>query len=339
VGGVSGGRLGVTVGKFNPPHLGHRHLLATAAARCDSLHVLVGTRPGQTLDPGDRAAWLVDALPDHLRDRVVVHLTPEDIPEHHEPWAARALQLLPRRPDVAFTSEAYGGPWAGAMGCAHESVDPARTAIPISGTAMRADLRSHFDRLVPAARAALCRRVVLVGAESTGKSTLAQALAATLRTTWAPEHGRTYWEGRQHLRDQTWATAEFRHIAHAQQALADALARSTSAGVLLCDTDALTTAVWHRRYTGADDPGLEALARRSAPDTYLVCAPDFDWVQDGTRESRAQRQAMHDETLRRVETACRHDGVPWHLLTGPPDRRLADALAVVDDLTRFPPLT
>ncbi|HUG83725.1 MAG TPA: adenylyltransferase/cytidyltransferase family protein, partial [Euzebya sp.] len=93
------GRLGVTVGKFNPPHLGHLLLLSHAAERCDELHVLVGTRAGQTLDPVDRAAWLAEALPPH----VTFHLTPEDIPEDDEPWAARALELLPRRPDVAFT--------------------------------------------------------------------------------------------------------------------------------------------------------------------------------------------------------------------------------------------
>jgi NadR type nicotinamide-nucleotide adenylyltransferase len=185
----AGRRLGVSVGKFNPPHLGHLLLLTAAAARCDELHVLVGRRPGQALDAADRAAWLADALPDHVR----FHVTDEDIPEAPGPWAAHALELLPRRPDVAFTSEAYGAPWAAAMGCAHEPVDPSRSRVPTSGTALRADLRGGFALLVPAARAALARRVVLVGAESTGKSTLADALAAALRTTAAPEHGRTYW--------------------------------------------------------------------------------------------------------------------------------------------------
>jgi nicotinamide riboside kinase len=58
-------------------------------------------------------------------------------------------------------------------------------------------------------RAGLARRVVVIGAESTGKTTLAQALAENLGTVWVPEYGRWYWEGRRCLADQEWDTGEF----------------------------------------------------------------------------------------------------------------------------------
>jgi HTH-type transcriptional regulator, transcriptional repressor of NAD biosynthesis genes len=93
--------------------------------------------------------------------------------------------------------------------------------------------------------------------------------------------------------------------------------------------------VWHRRYLGRDDPQLEALIARTRPHLYLVCAPDLPWVQDGTRESRAERDAMHADTVRRVEAS----GVPWLLLSGPHDTRLATALARIDEVATFPPLT
>jgi nicotinamide riboside kinase len=75
------------------------------------------------------------------------------------------------------------------------------------------DHGASFHWLVPAARAELARRVVLVGAESTGKSTLARALAEAFETVRVPEHGRWYWEGRRYLEDQTWTNEEFRRIA------------------------------------------------------------------------------------------------------------------------------
>ena len=317
----------MAVGKFNPPHLGHRLLIETGAAEVDHLYVLLCDRPDQTLDVEDRRRWLVDASPDN----VTVLVTPDDLPEANEPWAERALELLPRSPDVAFTSEPWGLGWAALMGAQHRSVDVDRSQHPISATDLRADLGNHFDWLVPAARADLARRVVLVGAESTGKTTLANALAEELGTVWVPEHGRWYWEGRRHLPDQRWTTDEFGRIAVAQQLLERDLARRAQS-VVISDTDALVTSVWHERYLGTTDPHLDALIE--PPDLYLICCPDFEWVQDGTRESAAERTWMHERTVERVTAT----GAPSVLLTGSHDERLATALEHIRPLTIFPPL-
>ncbi len=322
--------LGVTVGKFNPPHLGHAHLITSAAQEADRLVVMVCDRPDQTIGAEDRAAWLADCCPDNV-DFVI---TPDDLPTENEPWAARALQLLGGQPDVAFTSEPWGPGSAGLMGARHRSIDVERSAFPICGTELRNDLSEHFASLVPAARAALARRVAVVGAESTGKTTLAQQLADTLGTVWVPEYGRTYWEGRRHLDDQTWSTDEFRRIALGQRHLEHDLARRADRGVLIADTDPLVTSVWLNRYLKASDSSLDELVAESTPGLYLVCAPDFAWVQDGTRESAAFREQMHTETLVRAEAT----GARVEVLTGPPERRLARALELTEPLTQFPTL-
>jgi HTH-type transcriptional repressor of NAD biosynthesis genes len=326
---VNGGQIGVTVGKFNPPHLGHQHLVTTAAGRVDELHVLLCDRPDQTIAASARADWLADSVPNN----VTIHVTPDDLPEANEPWADRTLAILPGRPDVAFTSEPYGEGWAAQMEARHESIDVNRSTFPISATQLRADLGSHFTWLVPAARAALSRRVVVVGAESTGKSTLAESLAQELATTWAPEHGRWYWEGRRHRADQTWASDEFLRIAVAQEALINDLARLSTNGLVIADTDALVTSVWHERYVGTPMPNPGGVT--AVPDLYLVCAPDFTWVQDGTRESAAERQWMHERTLELIATS----GVSHSVLRGGPEERLSQALDLVAPLTRFSPLT
>jgi HTH-type transcriptional repressor of NAD biosynthesis genes len=324
------GSIGVAVGKFNPPHLGHLHLLSYAAERVEQLFVLLGDRSDQTIAAHDRQSWLTDACPPN----VTVIVTPDDLPEASEPWAERALAVLPGRPNIAFTSEAWGPEWAARMGAEHMLVDLARTTVPISATVLRADLGFNFHWLVPAARAALARRVVLIGAESTGKSTMAEALARELGTTWVPEHGRYYWRGRRHLADQTWHSDEFRRIAAAQRRLEQDLARRSAGGVVIADTDALVTAVWHRRYVGFEDAALESQLADHAPELYLVCCPDFEWVQDGTRESCQQRDRMHEAMLRRAKAS----NANVELLTGAHEQRLARALAVVRPLTVFPPL-
>jgi nicotinamide riboside kinase len=144
--------------------------------------------------------------------------------------------------------------------------------------------------------------VVLVGAESTGKTTLAQDLCARLRarggawgrTRWVPEHGRDYTveklarEGGPDARMDAlvWTTADFVAIAREQNALEARAARGTGP-VLLCDTDALATAVWHERYLGARAPEVEALAI-DEPSLYLLTHDDdvafeADAIRDGER--------------------------------------------------------
>ncbi len=320
----------MVVGKFNPPHLGHLHLIEVAAARVDRLYALLCDRPDQSLSAETRRAWLEDASPGN----VTVLITPDDLPEASEPWAARTLETLPHPPDLAFTSEAWGPEWARLMGAAHVMVDLDREAVPVSATRIRADLAGHFHWLVPAARADLARRVVLVGAESTGKSTLAEAMAHELRTVWVPEHGRWYWMGRRHVEDQSWTTDEFRRIAAAQRRLEDDLARRAVGGVVVADTDALVTAAWHERYLGHADPELEAVVSRVVPDLYLICCPDIPWVQDGTRESEAQRIEMHEAIAARAEASA----ASVVFLRGSHEERLADALRAVRALPALPPL-
>lgn len=322
--------LGVTVGKFYPFHRGHDRLLRAAKAQVERLVVLVGERPGQALSGALRAGWIREEHPD-----VEVVVTPEDIPEAPEPWARRALEVLGgRRPDLAFTSEDYGAPWAAAMGAVHVAIDPARGAVPISGTALRADLGRHWAQLTPPAKAHLCRRVVVLGVESSGTTTLAQDLAAHYRTAWVPEFGRHYWEGRRQTPGaEAWEPSEFHTIARGQAAFEDALARRAER-VLVCDTDPLATHVWRRRYLGSYDPALGAFAAERAYDLHVLTAPDVPFVQDGTRDGEHVREDMHRWFLETLAAAGRRTLV----VTGAREARLAAACEAIDPLLRFPPL-
>ena len=175
---------------------------------------------------------------------------------------------------------------------------------------------------------AAAARVCLLGAESTGKTTLAQALATTYDTLWNPEYGRVYTEvGRK--RGAPWESWEFAHIARVHCWYEDFLA-GFAQRVLFCDTDAFTTAVFHEAYLGSPASGFADLAARRY-DLYLVCGLDVPFTHDGLREFEQQRQWMHD---RLIEHA-RESGSPWLLLEGSPDKRLAAARSAVDALLVF----
>jgi HTH-type transcriptional repressor of NAD biosynthesis genes len=107
---------GVVIGKFLPPHRGHKHLIDTAAAAVDHLDVIVCARDGQPINGPTRAAWLREIHPG-----VSVVLVRDDIPDDQgmttsKAWAERTIAALGGAPDVVFTSEEYGPRYARLLG-------------------------------------------------------------------------------------------------------------------------------------------------------------------------------------------------------------------------------
>lgn len=316
---------GLIVGKFFPPHRGHQHLIETALARVERLSVVVCERPGERPEGALRAGWLRELYPAAevllLEDR----LDPDD----SRAWAREAVRLLGRAPDVVFTSEDYGPRWAAFLGARHVMVDRERAAFPISGSRVRADPLACWEYLPPPVRGYYALRVVLVGAESTGKTTLAARLAERLGTCWVPEYGRELSERKLAAEGvYCWSSEEFLHIARTQIEREEAAARMAET-VLVCDTDAFATTIWHRRYMGARSPEVEALAEaHRRPDLYLLAAPDAPFVQDGTRDGEVVREWMH-ELFREELTAA---GRPFQVLSGSWQEREEQAAAAVGSL-------
>jgi NadR type nicotinamide-nucleotide adenylyltransferase len=165
------------------------------------------------------------------------------------------------------------------------------------------------------------RRVAILGAESSGKSTLAAALAARHDTLWVPEYLRQFVEERQRVPQES---DQF-FIATMQSRLEDKTAAMAGAGRLLfCDTTPLMTAVYSGYYFHGVDTGLAALAARHDYAWTLVTSPDTPWEADGLqRESEAVRQIVHQRLI--AELARR--GIAYALLHGELDQRLAQAEA------------
>jgi HTH-type transcriptional regulator, transcriptional repressor of NAD biosynthesis genes len=167
------------------------------------------------------------------------------------------------------------------------------------------------------------KRVCLLGAESTGKSTLAQALAERFGTLWNPEYGRPYTlVGRPP--DTPWTSWEFTHIARIHCWYEDFLA-TLAQRVLFSDTDAFTTAVFHEVYLGTPATGFEDLLARPY-DLFVVCGLDVPWRHDGIREFEEQRRSMHERYLARA----RESGRPWLLAEGTLARRLEEVGEAVE---------
>ncbi len=319
--------LGFIVGKFYPPHLGHKHLIDTARRQVDRLIVMIAAHPSQSL-PGElRKQWLEEIHPD-----CEIHLVPDELDDNSQQWADFTVAYLGRAPDVVFTSEDYGHDYARLMGSRHVLVDRERLAVPISGTAIRRAPLAHLDWLEPCVRAHFIPRVVLVGAESTGKTTLAGLLAEHYGTAWVPEYGREQWE--QKVAGLTmddplpsWSRDEFVHIASEQQRREEQLAREAHR-VLICDTNSWATGTWFERYFDQRDPEIDAIGAAARVDLYLIPTPSVAFVQDGFRDGELIRDWMHQRFLEQLAAGS----TPWYVLEGTYAERLRQAIEVVDRL-------
>jgi len=331
---------GLVVGKFCPLHRGHQYLLDRAQSQCERLAIISYTKPEfPGHEPERRERWLAALYPDALRlvvddARLAAYgaaLPHNEAPDHeHRAFVAWLLrEVLRIEVDAVFTSEAYGDGFAAALSQAqderggpavvHVSVDEARAAVPVAGTAVRADVHGRRASLDPLVYRDFVRRVAILGGESTGKSTLAVSLAAALGTRHAAEYGRELWE---HKQGQL-VSDDMLHIAQVQAAREEILMDSAHR-LLLCDTTPLTTLLYAHAMFGEACPELEALAGRPY-DEVLLCAPDVPFVQDGTRREEAFRHWQHQWYLR--ELAARN--IPYRLLTGTWQERTAQALNIL----------
>lgn len=317
---------GFIIGKFMPPTLGHVYLCQFAQNYCDDLTIMVESQDGQPIDGFLRLRWMQEMFP---RARVVhCHETlpqdPAETPYFWDIWADVVKHYAPEVTDFVFASEAYGVEIAKILGASFVPVDVARQCRPISATMVRENPFAHWDMLPEPVRAHYCKRIVLMGPESSGKTTLANALGQALRTTVAPEYGRTYCDFFGEPDEDG-----LRLIAHGHAASTAAALRQANR-VLVEDTDAAMTQVWADMFGAKRDQVVEA--HWTAPDLYVVCNIDVPWEADGQRWFPQQEQRL--DFLDRCLKEVKRRGVPYVLASGSVQTRTE---AVLKSLQRLMP--
>lgn len=157
-------------------------------------------------------------------------------------------------------------------------------------------------------------RVGIIGGESTGKSTLAMALAAQYQTLWVPEYLREFVDTHQ----RTPLAHEQFSIASEQVARENAML-SQATQYLFCDTTPRMTAMYSAYYFDGIDAELDALVRTHRYDFNIVTAPTNPWNGDGLmRDGDAVRQAVHALVIEHLHA----DGIQFLLVDGDVEQRV-----------------
>ena len=171
------------------------------------------------------------------------------------------------------------------------------------------------------------KRILILGPESTGKSTLAEKLAQHFAEPWVPEEAREYLE----KLDRPYTYEDLLSIGKRQLSLEDELA-AMAKHFLFCDTDLRVIQVWSQHRFGKVDPWvLEEIARRTY-DLILLCAPDLPWQEDPLREHPELEMRQHFFDVYQQLTQA--SGFPWTLISGDSAERLSTAIQAVDSLKK-----
>jgi NadR type nicotinamide-nucleotide adenylyltransferase len=258
----------------------------------------------------------------------------DDSPEndHRKFCADYLLNVLDTTVQAVFTSEDYGDGFAdflslyfsanllSPMSVKHVMVDRERKEFPISGTQLRESVM-YIDKFVPwYVSQDFVRKVLFLGGESTGKTTLVNALGDARHT--VSEFGRL-------LFDQRKGKLYYEDMAYIAKCQLEAeFYKSGSllmSEFLYCDTSPLTTKFYSEEWFGRTAPELEDMVYESESAYYKVflCAPDFPMVQDGTRQDEKFRMSGHEFFVKELGYA----GVEYILLTGSVEERIAKVKA------------
>ncbi len=188
---------------------------------------------------------------------------------------------------------------------------------------------------------------MVLGAESTGTTTLVGDLARRLGAPSVPEFLRGYAEERAtaagSIWDVSWTTDDFDAVAEGQDRSEDAALHAWAAdpergssrwpSVLLCDTDALATAMWHRRYVGTSAPRFLRRAEARPVSLYVLTSHEgVDFEQDGLRDGEHVREEM----TAWFRDALGDQDVPWIEVIGARSQRLEQAVEAIERIVADP---
>lgn len=179
----------------------------------------------------------------------------------------------------------------------------------------------------------MIKKVVVVGPESTGKSTLCEQLAGHYATAWVPEYAREYLltHGTRYSYDDLLVIAQ-RQVALEDQYAAALPVSEDRPSLLFVDTDLYVMKVWCEYVFGQCHPWILDQVAQRPYDLYLLCDTDLPWVKDELREYpdlESRRELYHI-----YKDLMLNQPVPWINIAGNYEQRLEKAVKAVDKLLK-----
>jgi len=282
-----------------PLHQGHLSLIEFAAAHCQQLFILLGVNKQEPIPGHLRLQWLKEAVA-HL-PQVQIVLAETNLPatsvasrEVSRQWANYIGEVMPPV-DLVFSSEAYGPYVAEYLQARHVGFDQARERVPVSATQIREHPMQYWEYIAPPVRPYFVQKFCLYGPESTGKSILAEKLAAHFDTCFVPEVGRELIP-----RTSTCTYADLQKVAVAHAELIKEKLKQANK-ILFLDTDVFTTQAYAEMLFNRALPVDDEILHINRCRHYFFLDTDVEYWQDGTRLGKESWPLQREVFLRKLE--------------------------------------
>ena len=318
--------IGIVVGKFAPLTQGHISLINQASLQAKKVIVVLShderwlqqqsVRDQKALTFKNRLRWLQQHYADtpHVE---ISYIIEDDIPAYPNGWNEYCGMLRKiymdavQKTDPKLNGDVRVAPTIAIFSSeidydrgystylpelSHVVVDAHRSAVPISATKIRENLYGNWHYLPSIVRKDFTKRVVILGQESAGKSTLVKNLAKMFNTSWVEEYGRTYCMTELCGHEDTLRSDDYPIIAYRHKELEIQAMRSANR-ICIVDTNAFITEYYHRLYENVPNDIVSAIARNEHYDLVLVLEPTVPWVADGLRSNpeREKTSALFEQ--------------------------------------------
>lgn len=335
-------KVGMYGGSFDPLHVGHIHDIIRAASICEELYLMISWCEGRESTSKElRYRWILNSTR-HLPNVKIILIEDKAVSKEEyntdyywEKGAADIKNAIGKPINVVFCGTDYlGTNRFESLYCPESDVvyfD--RSEVPISSTDIRTWALGNWDYIPSVCKDYYAQKVLIVGGESTGKSTLVQNLALAYNTNFVSEVGRDTCD---YAGGEDYMIAEdlYENILRQKINVMDAARHSNR--ILFVDTDAITTLFYSKFLLGEgskEDIKCTNLAKSVSSidnwDLVIFLEPDVEFIQDGTRNKKIK--SNREKYSEQIKHLLRKSGVEFHTIGGDYINRFNKAKELIEN--------
>lgn len=326
-------KIGLTLGKFAPFHKGHQSILDIALQEVDEMILVIYDTDVINIPLTIRANWIRKLYPkvkviEAWDGPVGYALDKGKNKREYEIKEEQYIVSLLGKTKIThfYSSEYYGQHMSKALGAIDRRIDESRGIVPISATMIRENPYKYRNYLDPIVYRDMIIKVVFMGAMSTGKSTLTEALSKRYNTTFASEYGRDYWTLHQVNRRISFEAFDEIAKGHIER---EEIAYKDANKYCFVDTNAITTYMFAMDYHAKAPELLKKIANENYKryDLFFLCDDDIPYDDTWDRSGDQKRKIFHKQII-----ADLHErNIPFIVLRGDLETRIKRVQEVLNE--------